>query len=187
MATLTLSVLAPRLAHAQFGFGGAPGAKSAVVTMPEVQKDLKLSGDQKKQIQAAMKDMGNGGMTGDMASMNDNMDAKMLTGLTPDQLARLTEIWMQYEGPRVLQDKTVADNLKLTDDQRATIKDIWSQYGDSMLASMQKVRSQSGMNAIKKMKKDADAATLALLTDGQVKAFTEMQGKKIKFRMPKDI
>jgi hypothetical protein len=40
---------------------------------------------------------------------------------------------------------------------------------------------------VKKAMKDANDQTLALLTQDQSKAFTDMQGKMIKFRMPKQM
>jgi len=188
LVTLSLSIAAARTAHAQFGVGGKPGAKSMVVMMPDVQKELKLSGDQKKQIMIAQRDLMNGGgMSMNMSTMNEEMDAKVLGGLNADQLSRLTELWIQYEGPLVLQDKVVAESVKLTDDQKTQIKAIWDKYQDTVLESMRNMRSNSAMNALKKTKKEADAATLALLTPDQIKAFTDMQGKAFKFQMKKEI
>jgi len=159
-----------------------------VVMMPDVQKELKLSGDQKKQIMIAQRDLMNGGgMSMNMSTMNEEMDAKVLGGLNADQLSRLTELWIQYEGPLVLQDKVVAESVKLTDDQKTQIKAIWDKYQDTVLESMRNMRSNSAMNALKKTKKEADAATLALLTPDQIKAFTDMQGKAFKFQMKKEI
>jgi hypothetical protein len=175
-------------AKAQFSLGGV-GAKMEIVMMPEVQKELKLTGDQKKQIQAASQSMGQGNMTMSMdpSTMNANMDAVMLAPLTPDQLARLTELWIQYEGPRVVQDKATADKLQLTDDQRAKMKTIWDTYSQTYTNQMTHMRIGSRMGGLKKALKDSNAATLALLTDDQAKAFADMQGKKFKFSMSKDI
>lgn len=187
--TLVLCLLASGIAYAQFGFGG-PGPKMTVISQPDVQKELKITKDQKKQIQEALTTMSSGSMAGnpmsmpDAGSMNAQMDAPFLAVLTPDQLSRLNELWIQYNGPKVLTDPTVAGQVKLTDDQKTKIKAIWDAFGQVAMDGMAHARSNSAVNAIKQKKKDADAATLALLTPDQVTAFTAMQGKHFKFMMP---
>jgi hypothetical protein len=154
-----------------------------VVLMPEVQKELKLTSDQKKQIQTAVSSMSAdpSTMTMDMNSMNAQMDAKVLGGLSPDQLARLDQIWLQYDGPKDLQDKDVAEKLNLTDDQKTKIQAIWDEYKQIYLDAIQHIRIGSSMGGVKKKRKECDAATIALLTDDQNKAFIAMEGNSFKF------
>jgi len=158
--------------------------------LPEVQKELRVTKYQQKQIQAGMTTMPQGGaaptMT-DMTSMMANMDAQTLAPLNPDQLARLNELWLQYEGPRVVQDKTVADKLQLTDDQKSKIGAIWDSYQTMAMDKMQHMHVGSTMNGVKKAMKEANEATMALLTPDQVKALTEMEGKPFKFRTAKQM
>ena len=193
--SLALPILAPRMANAQMM--GAPGAKSMVAMMPDVQKELKVTKDQKKQIQdaiSAMSKMGAGmdptqmaaGGVMDMTSMNNQMDARVLASLSPDQMSRLTELWVQYNGPRVLQNDDVAKQLQLTDDQKSKIKAIWDDYTNVYMDQMRHIHIGSTMNGVKKKKKECDAATLALLTDDQNKAFASMQGKPFKFMQKND-
>jgi len=175
-------LLAAQFSGAQFNLGG-PTGKMMLVIMPDVQKDLKMTKDQQKQVQAVMQSMNSAGnmqMPTDMSQMNAQMDAPILAVLNADQLARLQELWIQYNGTKVLQDDTVAKGLQLTDDQKTKIKQLWDDYGQSIMDAMQK-RSQSAMNSMKKKKKETDEASLALLTPDQLKAFTDMQGKPHKF------
>ena len=177
------------VAQAQFSFG-SPGPKSEVIMLPEVQKELKVSKDQQKQIQAAMTMMppGTGNPTmADPSSMMANMDAQTLAPLSPDQVARLNELWIQYEGPRVVQDKAVSDKLQLTDDQKSKIGTIWDGYQQMAMDRMQHMHMGSTLNGVKKALKEAGDATLALLTPDQAKTFTDMQGKPFKFRTPKQM
>jgi hypothetical protein len=148
-----LFATATSLAQAQFSFG-TPGPKSEVLMQPEVQKDLKVSREQMKQIQAAMQSMSQANMAnmpnmnnmGDASAMVSSMDAQILAPLSPDQTVRLNELWLQYEGPRVLRDKTVSDQVKLTPDQVSKIGDIWEAYSKVAMEQMMHMRSQSQMN-----------------------------------------
>jgi len=178
---LMLLALSNVPAFAQFSLGG-PTGKMMLVVMPDVQKELKLTSDQKKHIQTTMNSMsaGNMQMPSDMTQLNAQIDGQVLAGLTPDQLSRLQELWIQYNGPKVLQDATVAKALQLTDDQNANVKQIWQDYGQAVMAAMQS-RSMSSMNEIKRKKKEADGAALAVLTPDQAKAFVDMQGKAHNF------
>src|SRR5579864_4593463 len=116
--------VATGIAQAQFSFSD-PGPKTEVIMQPEVQRDLKISREQLKQLQAAMQSMSqanaanmpNMNSMSDVSAMNSNMETQMLAPQTPEQVTRLNELWLQYEGPRVLRDKTVSDQVKLTPDQ----------------------------------------------------------------------
>ena len=83
--------------------------------------------------------------------------------------------------------KAIADQLKLTDDQVTKMKAIWDGYQQAYLDKMRHMGMGSNMNSIKKLLKESNDATLALFTDDQSKAFTEMQGKPFKFKMPKQM
>ena len=174
-------------ASAQFNMAG-PDAKTMVVITPEAQKELKITKDQNKQIQEVMKTaqaQGQASMSG-MSGMPyptqvlSELDAKVLATLTADQVARLNELWVQYEGPCVLRDKTVAEKLQLTDDQKAKSEQIWSDYQRTFFEQAQK--GPTGYKGMKKVRADANEATLALLTDEQKTAYEALQGKPIKWR-----
>ena len=168
---------------------GGPSAKSTVAIMPDVQKELKMTRDQKKQLQDAMMHLSPDTiqMTGDMSSINDATDAKALASLDADQLARLDELWIQYNGAKVLTLKSIADKLVLTADQSSKIKDIWDTYSQVLMDGMQHARSQGAVNALKKKKQEANDAALALLTPDQAKSFAAMQGKPFKFQQKNDL
>ena len=179
-------------ASAQFNMAG-PDGKMMVVITPEAQKELKITKDQNKQIQEVMKEaqaQGQTGMSGmsGMASptqMLSELDAKVLAILSPEQVARLNELWVQYEGPCVLRDKAIAEKLNLTDDQKAKLEQIWSDYQRTFFEQAQK--GPGGFKGLKKVRSDANEAALALLTDDQKTAYEALQGKPIKWRAKKEI
>ncbi|MEA2552877.1 MAG: hypothetical protein QOJ65_1053 [Fimbriimonadaceae bacterium] len=176
------------LANAQFNLAG-PAAKMTVLMNPDVQKELKLSGDQKKQLQKILKDatsnptaaMSGTMMPGDFMSA---MDAKFLAVLDEPQTTRLTELWVQYEGPCVLKDKVVAEKVGLKDDQPSKIAEIWGAYEQEFMEGM---RSPSGSKGLKKKRKAANEATLAILTAEQAATYEAMKGKEFKFKTKKEI
>lgn len=185
---LAFSALSILSAAAQFGFGSVD-PKWVVMMMPEAQKELKLTKDQKKQIQEAtkgMQDMAKSGTAG-MGMLSD-MDAKMLAPLTPEQLTRLEELWIQYEGPSVLTLPEIAAKAKLTDEQQGKVKELWSAYAKSTMDSMMKnPGSMSGIKESRKKHSETNDATLALLTDEQKAAYTALQGALIKWRAKKEM
>lgn len=186
MRALALCLLAVAAnAFAQFNMAG-PDMKMMVLMQPEAQKELKLTGEQKKAITKAMKDMSSTAAAGGMPDMA-NMDKPMLAVLTPEQATRLDELWVQYEGPCVLQKPEQADKLQLTPEQRTQVNTIWSDYGKLAMDTMMKQPASTG--SVKEMKKKraaANEATLALLTDTQKSAYAALEGKPIKWRAKKE-
>jgi Spy/CpxP family protein refolding chaperone len=180
---LVLATASIQIALAQMPSG--PTSKVMLIMMPEVKKEIKLTRDQDKQVQALLKEMSGGQPnmsmgTGGLSSIFAEMDAKTMAILTPEQQARTNQLWIQYDGPVVLEDKAIADALQLTDEQRTKVKHIWTDYSSQFLEKMR--AGQSGYKAIKGVRRIANEATIAILTAEQITALKAMGGKEIKFR-----
>ena len=197
--SLVLGILIA-LANSCFAQLGAVDAKCMTAMMPEVQREIHLTKQQRKAINDAMTSiskqaqadpssmMGGGGDM--MSSINDKLDAEALASLDDGQKQRLNELWIQYEGPAVMMTKPVADKLGLTDDQRKKVEDIIAKCNQSEMDAM--MNSSKGMSAAKhakadmeKIAKQRNADLLAVLIPDQTKTWEEMKGKPFKFKMPK--
>ncbi len=188
LACFVLTLVAIQAAVAQMPFLG-PSTKVSVLMQPEVKKDLKITKDQDKQINQLIGDMAKqsqgmppsmdmSAMSNAMSSFNE-MDTKALAILTPEQQTRITQLWIQYDGAVVLETKELIEALKLNDDQQAKIKQIWSDYQGTFMDKMR--GGPGGYKALKGLRKTANENTLAILTPDQLKQFTDMQGKELKF------
>lgn len=177
-----------------------PGAKCMTAMMPEVQREIHLTKQQRKAINDAMTSVSKQaqadpssmmGGSGDMMSgINDKLDAQALATLGEGQRQRLDELWLQYEGPPVWTSKPVADKLGLSDDQRKKVEDVISKCNQNEMDAM--MNSTKGLSAAKHAKADMEKIAkqrnedlLALLTPEQTKTWDEMKGKPFKFKMPK--
>lgn len=193
----------------QFG-GGFAANSSTLLSMPEVQKELGLSEDQKGLIGDMIKDLrgsaGQGfqalqGLSADerrekLAELqkqgeerNKKVDDLTKTVLDAKQLARLEELKLQRDGINALSRSEVATKLGLTDDQKEKIKKIRDDARPDP-SSFQNLRNAT--------KEDRDAAaakaqerrtktqadTLAVLTAEQKSSWEKMQGKKFEFPAP---
>ncbi len=162
--------------------------KIFILMLPEVKKELKLTKQQDKAVQASLKskqgDMGSMPMSGfGGQGMMGAMDTDLPTILTPEQLSRLNELWIQHEGAVVLEAEEIAKALKLTEDQHGKVENLVEQFRDEQMAMMMGgLRSQGDMDKLKTLQAETEKKILAVLTEAQLKMFGEMQGKAFKFK-----
>jgi hypothetical protein len=162
--------------------------KITVLMLPEVKEELKLTKQQDKAVQASLKSKQGGlgstpisgfGGQGIMGAL----DSDLPSILTPEQLTRLNELWIQHEGAVVLEIEEIAKALKLTEDQRGKIEDLVKQFRHTQLEMMRGgLGSQGDMKKIETLQAETDKKILAVLTEAQLKMFGEMQGKTFKFK-----
>jgi len=105
--------------------------------------------------------------------------------LKPEQLKRLTEIYIQQAGLAALQDADVAEKLKISAEQKEKMAKLREEQG----AAMRELFSPDGdreaaRTKMADLRKQTDEKTLAVLTEDQKKQFEEMKGKK--FDMPEN-
>jgi hypothetical protein len=162
--------------------------KIAILMLPEVKAELKLTKQQDKTLQASLKSQQGGlesmpmsgfGVQGIMGAL----DSELPSILTPEQLTRLNELWIQHEGAVVLEAEEIAKALKLAEDQRGKIENLVEQFRDTQMEMMQGgIRSQGDMKKLKTLQAESEKKILAVLTEAQLKMFGEMQGRLFKFK-----
>ena len=197
----------------QGGPGGMRASADTLLRMPEVQTELKITDEQKTKIQTARDDVrqanqnagGQGGgfqrnmtqeerakVVADMQArfekIGKEMDEKLATILTADQLTRLKQLELQFEGVNALTSSDIVTKLKVTDDQKAKIEKV--------IADARSNRGQRGnfnpnatdaeRQAATQARRDARAKTLkdavaALDDDLQLVQWGEMRGKEFTF------
>lgn len=194
MAAVTLAACGAQ-AQAPFGiFGG----RMFMLRRPEVQTELKLTDDQKKQLMEAAEKLRASGQ--DLreklqnASQEERMkiladrtaeETKVLSGiLNKDQQGRLRQIVLQQQGLMAAGQPDVADEIKLTDDQKAKVREILAQHRQSVQGLF-----QGGVNADAREKfvalaKETNGKIEAVLTADQKTRWKEMQGPEFKFQAP---
>lgn len=167
--------------------------RAILASMPEVQKELKLTKEQRKAIQEAQQAMYHGMQGGGMPNMDGgmpnmdmggmDMDKPIVSALSDDQNKRLTELWYQYYGPALLNRKEVGDLLTLTDAQKKSIADLVSKDNDEKMDFMRKMgRNRHAQDDLAKLNKAEDEAILALLTPDQAQKWKSMLGEPFKFK-----
>lgn len=177
------------------------GSKMQLLAMREVQRELKLTGAQNKQITNAMKEFQKklqnqvgSGRSGDaqslvnVMSLPDELDKAVTAPLTPDQLRRLRELNLQFLGPVAILDPGVVGDMKLADEQKtriAAIRDKADAETQRDMLDMGKIRSEGKARAMQKRMQDRKKATaeqiLAALTPEQTARWQTMLGSPFKF------
>jgi len=201
LLVLVVAALAS-LSSAQFDMMGSmrkmKTAPVFLVGMPEVKKELKLTGDQNKKIGAIQKEfqkktdeatkMPKGGqdlsammaMSKTLAEAEDNASKAIVDTLNPGQAKRLTEIQIQVSGPTCLFEPEMQKGLALTDDQISKVDEIKAGEASKMMEVFQ--ASQGGRDPkamqkkMKEVRAERDANLLKILSPEQTKKLTDLQG-----------
>ncbi len=165
--TLALALAAAALTFAQGrgggggmfmrGPGGGAGSPTMLLQRDDVQKEIKLSADQKKKLDdlnQAMRDKfqemrQNGGQGGDRQAMmaefqkmRDEQEKQVNAVLTADQQKRLKELWIQRSGAMVITNEDVQKQLGFTDDQKSKVKDLMQVSQEANQALREKMQNQ---------------------------------------------
>ena len=104
--------------------------------------------------------------------------------LKPEQLKRLTEIYIQQAGIAALQDTEVSEKLKITDDQKEKLAKVREENQAAMRDLFGGGDREAARTKMAELRKQNEEKTLAVLTEDQKKQFEEMKGKK--FDMPEN-
>lgn len=132
------------------GMGMQQSVMTTLLTNAELQKELKITDEQKKTLKPAMdkaeeqmkkmREMfaGGGGppdreamqkMMEDGRKMADEAKALVEKALTPDQVKRAKQIEVQAMGMRAFANDEIAKTLKVTDDQKEKLKSVMEEFG----------------------------------------------------------
>ena len=180
------------------GMGGMMrgGGGMFLLRSPDVQKELKLTDDQKTKLddaikkqtdkqqeqRAAMKDgsFDKDKMQAAFKEMAEAADKTIKEILNADQQKRLKQITWQRAGVAAFDDKEVAEGLKLTEEQKDKIKGIVTEMADDA----KEIRQNAGGNAeeiqtkMTALGKENMEKAEKVLTADQKKSFTAMLGDK---------
>lgn len=184
--TFLAMLTAVALASAQrLSMGAMP--RHMLLFNPQVQSELKLSDAQKKAIAAAGGDAVQadaGGRLSMRIGPSTNMEAiksSLKKAITPAQDKRLTEVWIQKEGPMSLHDPDVAKAVGLNDAQRKRVGEIVQDYSDDVRELAMSKGGRIGSPDLKPIRDVAARKLEAILDKGQKSKFETLKGKPFKW------
>jgi Spy/CpxP family protein refolding chaperone len=197
LVALGVAVLATSVADAQMRRSPFGTSRVSLATLEPVQEELKLTADQKKLADELHDDLtedrrevfqGGGGDFEAMRKEIEELDAaatgKLTEKLDDSQKGRLTGIYVQANGPNALADLAVMEALELTDEQKGKLESARQDNRDDFFDAFQDFQ---GMNdeerreAMTKLRDDADARLLAVLTEEQRAEFEELEGEEVDY------
>jgi len=177
------------------GFGVLDG--NALLANADVQKDLKLTDDQKEMVKKAV-DARNEARRKAFADGNFDREAmtkateeytaamtKVRKGLKPEQSKRLLSIEVQAAekstSPRIFANADVQKALKLTDDQKKDIKEMMTDMeNDAKELFKDKANFREGLTKLRTMSKETYGKITKKLTEEQKTAWKELKGEEFK-------
>jgi len=203
-ALVTAMIAGASFAQGPGGRGGRGGGRGMVglLSMPEVQKELKLDeaqNDLLKQLGQEMEAKGRAmfSMLRDLpreeqekriSAFRADQEKKVAEILDAKQMSRLRQLDLQQSGTSALGRKDVQDALKLTAEQRQRLGSVETAARERGRAEFEKIRmGGQTMNReqlgelFRKLRTESDAQMLAVLTDAQKKQFESMKGAAFQF------
>ncbi len=162
---------------------GSRVAPLLLLSRPEVREDLQLTADQAADVERAIDDLHRKaaalkGMTGDEAiarrkAVDEGQKSWLENHLTPDQVDRLSQIDLRWEGPAALVTrKPVAEALSLSDEQRAALS--------KAVTECDAVRKK-GMSAVE-AEHQHNLRAMSVLSEGQKLRWEQMLGRPLAVR-----
>ncbi len=196
----------------RMGAGAMQESRMTLLMRPDVQQELKITAEQRQQIQAAMPQRGQGGQAGGGqqgggqagagqgrgqgggqgagqgggAQMGE-INAKIKEVLTPEQWDRLTGLYIQRAGNSAVMDQEIAKAVNLTDSQKASIQQAQQEQRQKMMEMMQEARQNGGDMAAMaemrtKMQAEMNETIGGILTTEQKAMLREMRGEPFTFQ-----
>jgi len=186
LVVFAVAAFCTQLARGQFMPGQIAG-RGMIVMNPDCAKELKITKDQQKKFEQALKDMQTRMAAGDYSGIDianpfSAIDSSVETVLDDAQKARLEELFIQKNEGLALTDKHVAAKMELTEEQIAEIKRIDKESKPELTKMMQNMRSNGDVNKIKAKQKEISLLLLAVLLPAQSEKFESLKGKPFKFK-----
>ena len=186
----------PRVMRGSSGAGFGAGSAVRLAAIPEVQKALELSKDQKKKIREINDELRDGfrkllqegSAREGMQKVNEDAAAKLAEVLEDEQEKRLRGIIIQMLGAgAVMVDAQLAEELKVTDEQKTTLEEIQKSnmrtMSDAFRASG--VPDESRRGKFKELHSAGQKKLLDVLTSEQHDQLNALKGEEVKIDMMK--
>jgi Spy/CpxP family protein refolding chaperone len=199
-ATLVLASGALAQRGGRGGFGGGRQSGLAILRMPEVQTELKLTDDQKTKVVSLSERIQEErrGQLQELRDLSDEERQKRMTEwrmsenkqlgeiLNADQMKRYNQLRLQRAGLSVaLAEKEVVDELKLTADQQTKVREIIQAQQAERRSLFQDGGGggdrEAMMEKMQALQKQTDAKLVALLTDEQKTKWAQLIGTPFTF------
>ncbi len=197
IAAAVLAIFACNQSQAQQRRSPFGASRASLGTLEPVREALKLN-DEQKQLADTLHDQlmedrrevfqnGNGdfeSMRVEMEKLDADATSKFNEKLDDTQKARLTEIYVQANGPNALADQAVIDSLKITDDQQSKLGTIRQTNREAFFDMFQDFGSMSDeerRETMTKLQQEGDDRLLKGLTDEQRAAFKKAGGEEVDF------
>jgi hypothetical protein len=170
-----------------------PYHQVALAQLPEVEKELSLTDEQKQLAQDLNDDLNQERMAlwqeaagdfdsirEDMALLNNDIADEFAAKLDDAQKKRLAEIFAQANGPTALFDERVAEALKITEEQTGKLNELRSaSRGSWQGIDWQNISEEEANAEVDKLIADQNEKYAAVMTDEQKAEFEKMQGEKL--------
>lgn len=172
------------------GFGGPGGGIMSLITNGDVQKEIKLSDDQKDKlaawyeshqdkIQAKTKDIPRNDFRKRlelMAELGKEAEKDVEKFLKPEQMKRLKQIGLQLQGNRALSSDTVQKQLGITDEQKEKFNKISEENREAFRKSFQQGQ-RPDFEKMREMQKASEEKYQGILTSEQKAKWKELVGE----------
>lgn len=180
----------PLLPRETFGAGQEYQPVTALLTIKEVQEELKLTDDQLKElvgeartlnqnIQPELKIASRSRDGNAFAELNKRIKEReqpLMDKLTDDQKKRLAQLNYQRLGVQALKHVDVRNELQVTDEQMTAYEKVRSEMQD--VRSISSIRNRDEATAkLKESKERFEKALDAILTDAQKEKLKKMRGE----------
>jgi len=148
-----------------------PPSISLEIHLPAVQERLKLTAEQKREVERVL---------GRDFQRRQTEDA-IKNVLTAEQKTLLQQVLLQREGPTAFVLTEVAQDLKLSNDQRAAVQKVMDERRQQLLAIGERLRERSldfskSIQETNRVNTTADERLLAVLTEQQLQAWNATIG-----------
>lgn len=197
LLAFALLALVTHVAEAQTRRSAFDTTRVSLATLAPVQEALELSAEQKELAgqlhDKLMEDrravfQGGGGdfeaMRKEIEDLNTAANSKFAEKLDEAQQRRLTEIYVQANGPNALADAEVIEILELTDDQQEKLESVRADNRADFFDAFQDFRGMSDderRDAMIKLREDADDRLLSVLTEEQRADFEKLAGAEVDY------
>lgn len=198
VTSVGIALAMPQLVSAQQGRGGAMfgAARVQLATLPEVVAELKLTDEQKKnaveisdKLREDRRELFQSGAGDDFAALQEKLQKlsseateKFVVTLDAAQRKRLTELFVQANGTRALNDAEVSKALEITEEQGRKLSELRQESSQAVRDAFQDLQGASQeerREALGKLRDEWDKKFLAVLTDAQRQQLDQMKGKVI--------